>query len=80
MSTQQSFDYWDYFIAEAERANAPLYTQMPSGLSVLYFRLRCENPSGKGALLRIVSYGDAAKRDSRTLQEGAPAAPFPSQP
>ena len=33
MSEQTSFDYWDYFIAEAERANAPLYTQIVCGIA-----------------------------------------------
>jgi len=30
---QQTFDYWDYFIAETERANAPLYTQIVRGIA-----------------------------------------------
>ncbi|HEY1638728.1 MAG TPA: DUF2332 domain-containing protein [Rhizomicrobium sp.] len=33
MEAQQSFDYWDYFIAETERANAPLYTQIVRGIA-----------------------------------------------
>jgi len=30
---QKSFDYWEYFIAETERANAPLYTQIVRGIA-----------------------------------------------
>ena len=33
MSEQTSFDYWGYFIAETERANAPLYTQIVRGIA-----------------------------------------------
>lgn len=33
MPEQPSFDYWDYFVAEAERANAPLYTQIVRGIA-----------------------------------------------
>src|ERR1041385_2248662 len=33
MSAERSFDYWDYFIAETERANAPLYTSIVRGIS-----------------------------------------------
>jgi hypothetical protein len=33
MSTQQWFDYWDYFVAETERATAPLYTQIVRGIA-----------------------------------------------
>src|SRR5690242_10346766 len=33
MEAQNSFDYWDYFIAETERANAPLYTQIVRGIA-----------------------------------------------
>src|SRR5579859_1869956 len=49
----------------------PLYTQMPrNDLPVLYYWLRCENPSGKGAQIRVVSYGDAAKGESREIVSG----------
>ena len=30
---QKSFDYWDYFAAECERSDAPLYTQIIRGVS-----------------------------------------------
>jgi hypothetical protein len=33
MSGQPSFDYWDYFVAETERAHAPLYTQIVRGIA-----------------------------------------------
>jgi hypothetical protein len=33
MAEQKSFDYWDYFIAETERADAPLYTQIVRGIA-----------------------------------------------
>lgn len=33
MAEQKSFDYWGYFIAETERANAPLYTRIVRGIA-----------------------------------------------
>ena len=33
MSEKSSIDYWDYFIAETERANAPLYTRIVRGIA-----------------------------------------------
>jgi hypothetical protein len=33
MEAQNSFDYWDYFVAETERADAPLYTQIVRGIA-----------------------------------------------
>jgi hypothetical protein len=33
VSGQPAFDYWDYFIAETERADAPLYTAIVRGIS-----------------------------------------------
>jgi hypothetical protein len=30
---QKSFDYWEYFVAETKRANAPLYTQIVRGIT-----------------------------------------------
>jgi len=33
MSGQKSFDYWEYFIAETERADAPLYTHVVRGIA-----------------------------------------------
>ena len=33
MVEQKSFDYWEYFVAETERANAPLYTQIVRGIT-----------------------------------------------
>jgi hypothetical protein len=32
MSEQKSFDYWDYFLRECERADAPLYTAVIRGV------------------------------------------------
>jgi single-stranded DNA-binding protein len=50
-----------------EIASAPIYTQMSSGKPVLYYKVRCQNASGKGCLLRIVCYDKTASEDSRTL-------------
>ena len=33
MAEQKSFDYWAYFLAETERADAPLYTRIVKGIS-----------------------------------------------
>ncbi|HEX3943101.1 MAG TPA: DUF2332 domain-containing protein [Rhizomicrobium sp.] len=33
MVEQKSFDYWEYFVAETKRANAPLYTQIVRGIT-----------------------------------------------
>ena len=33
MSGGKSFDYWEYFIAETQRANAPLYTKIVRGVA-----------------------------------------------
>jgi len=33
MSGEEGFDYWEYFVAETERAEAPLYTQIVRGIA-----------------------------------------------
>jgi hypothetical protein len=48
----------------------PVYMTLPSsGMPVLYYFLRTVNASGWTALLRVVSYGDAAKLEARVLRE-----------
>src|SRR5258708_34902859 len=49
----------------------PYYTHLPSGTPALSYWLSCQNPSGKSVQLRVVSYGEAAKGESRVLQAGS---------